>query len=125
MAADFMQRCPDFPDTPFAHQALGQFVVKNGWDVTAENLEAAHAALVRQKVYAPLSVAEQNATWSNNMAASSRQAPGPPPPMLRSNSPDANYREPDLWTEPFEQQRARIIRQQLAEKASGGNLEYR
>lgn len=125
VAADFMQRCPDFPDNPFAHQALGQFVVKNGWDVTAENLEAAHAALVRQKVYAPLTVEEQNATWSNNMAADSRRAAGPPPPMLRSQAPDANQQSTNEWNEPLDRMRARLIRQQLQEKASSNSLEYR
>ena len=60
--ADFMGRCPDFPGTAQAITALSAMIVKNGWDTTPDIIEAAHAHLVRTRVYAPLTPAEQQAT---------------------------------------------------------------
>jgi hypothetical protein len=74
-----MGRCPDFPGTPQAIAALGTMIEANGWETTPDNMEAAHAYLVRTRVYAPLTPVQTD----------SRQQMKPPP-MIRSNSPDGN-----------------------------------
>jgi hypothetical protein len=104
VTADFMARNQDFPGTPEAIEALTVMVAKNGWDPTAENYEVAHNHLVRTRAYAPLTPEQPQ---RNRLA---------PPPMIRSDAPDATNRDLDLWTEPLAAQRARIIREQLAQK---------
>lgn len=117
VAAEFMNMCPDFPNTQPAIDALKKKMEDLGYNYSPQSMIAAHSVLVREnssdpaKGYKPLSAAEQNATWANNMQAASRQQA---PPMIRSGSPDANSQVPDLYKEPLDQMRARLIREQLA-----------
>jgi len=109
VAADFIQQCPDFPNTEASIEALKSKMEKMGYDYTPQSMIAAHMLCLREEAYKPLSVADQNDAWASRMSASNRQ----PPPMLRSSSPDASQQTPDLYKEPLDQMRSRLIREQL------------
>lgn len=112
VAADFISQCPDFPNNDASIEALKTKMEKMGYDYTPQSMIAAHMLCLREESYKPLSLQEQNQTWANNMNASNR---GTPPPMIRSNSPE-NQQPVDLWNEPLDKQRERIIREQLAQQ---------
>ena len=77
----FLAAAPDFPNTDQSIQALEQIINQNRWDWTPENMLAAHALAVRQGLYQPLSVAEQNGNWEQGLReASKRPTPPPMPP---------------------------------------------
>lgn len=76
LAMEFSVRCPDFPATPEASDAVVNIVQNNGWDYTADNLQAAHLLAVQNHVYQPISPEQPQVV---------RQAP---PPMLRGTNPE-------------------------------------
>jgi len=100
IAANFMNACPDFPNTPEAIAAISKRLEDNKWDYTPQSMIAAHSMLLREnaqdptKGYKPLTPEEQNASWEQGLRASNRQ----PPPMLRSGSPESNPGGFDPWT---------------------------
>lgn len=112
VAADFIQQCPDFPNSEASIEALKTKMEKMGYDYTPQSMIAAHMLCLREEAYKPLSVQDQNETWANRMAASGR---GNPAPMIRSNSPE-QAQTIDLYKEDLNAQRARIIKEQLAER---------
>jgi hypothetical protein len=97
LAASFMQRCPDFPNTPEASDALVELAGQLGLPPTAEGLEAAHLMALRRGLYQPV-------------AAPAAQTPRPtPPPMLSSSAPAPSTGAPtdaDLRSMPMDQLRA-------------------
>lgn len=85
LAASFMQRCPDFPNTPEASEALMKLQGDMNLPQTPDGLEAAHLLAVRRGLYAPL-------------------PPTPPPtarptpaPMLNTGSAPQNTTTEDPW----------------------------
>lgn len=116
VAANFLNACPDFPNTPESIESLSGTIEKLGWDFSPQSMIAAHALLVREnaqdgtKGYKPLTIEEQNAQWANNMAAASRQSP---PPMVRSTAPDNRGQENDPWKVPLNDLRSLAIRAEL------------
>jgi hypothetical protein len=115
-ASTFLQSCPDFPNTEEASNALAAIVTQNGWDFSAQNMEAAHHLAVKHGVYQPLPPEAVNATWEQNLRASNRPVA---PPMISSKSPDGNqtgYNPWDTKQVPLADLRAAAIRQQLEGK---------
>jgi len=110
VAADFMNACPDFPNTQPAIDAISKKVEEMGYDYTPQSMIAAHMLCMREDKYKPLTAEEQNSTWANNMQAASRRQE---PPMLRSGSPDANAQNFDPHKVPLNELRERVIREQL------------
>lgn len=118
-AADFLNACQDFPNTPAAIEALSKRIEENGWNFDPQSMIAAHAMLTREhamdptKGYAPLTQQQINEQWAGNMQAASR---GTPPPMIRSNSPDANAQGFNPWDTKnvkLDDLRSMAIRQEL------------
>lgn len=94
IAGDFLNRCQDFPNTPEAIAELSKKLDENKWDYTPQSMIAAHSLCLREDKYKGLTPEEINASWANNMQASSRQAP---PPMIRGGSPDSQPKADDPW----------------------------
>jgi hypothetical protein len=107
-ATTFFTRCPDFPGTEEAIAALDNIVRTHNWQPTPENLQAAHALAVQNRVYQPLSAAEIRQTMGAEPPA--RIAP---PPMLRGNSPDVMSPPLDPRNMPIDQLRREAIKQEL------------
>ena len=84
LATRFCADCPDFPSTPEAVNALTSIVENNGWQWSAESLQAAHALAVRNHIYEPLT-AEQIQAANGVMPQQNRPTP---PPMLQGNNPE-------------------------------------
>lgn len=119
----FQSAHPEFPDTPEANDALVKYVEEKyqvnldhislaNPEQAAALMEGGHLALVQRGVYKPMNADEQNQTLVNKSSARERAAA---PPMIRSNS-NEQTQGIDLYAEPLEQQRQRIIREQLAER---------
>jgi hypothetical protein len=119
VATNFMQQCPDFPNTPESISALSKKVESMGWDFSPQSMIAAHSVLVREhtsdatKGYAPLTPSQQNEAWAGQMAAANRQAP---PPMLNSRAPDSQQgREDNPYAMKMEDLRQAAIKQALGQ----------
>ena len=115
-SSNFLAAAPDFPNTDQSIAALEQIINQNRWEWTPENMQAAHALAVRQGLYQPLSVSDQNANWEQDLRESNKRPT--PPPMVSSGNPDVTFRSPsqhELYTMPVAELRAMTIRQQLGE----------
>jgi len=111
----FFANHPEYPNTDQANDAIEQIINRNGWEWTADSMAAAHALAVQNRVYQPLS--QQEIAISNGYTPEAHRRA--PPPMVNSNNPDTNTPPLDLWTEPLDQQRKRILAAQRAELAGG------
>jgi hypothetical protein len=116
LSSSFHSRNQDFPNTDKAVEALEAVCKANNWDMeNIDNLSNAHAVAVRHRLYEPL---------SQDQIRASVAGPEPvrrpvPPPIPRSSAADSQVTELNLWTEPFDQQRKRILAAQRAELAGG------
>jgi hypothetical protein len=113
--SQFFMEHPEYPNTDQANNALEQIINRNGWEWTPDAMAAAHALAVQHRVYQPLS--QQEIAVANGYAPEAHRRT--PPPMIKSNNPDTNAPPIDLWTEPLDQQRKRILNAQRAELAGG------
>ena len=117
LSSSFHSRNQDFPNTDQAVEALEAVCRANNWDMeNIDNLSNAHAVAVRHGLYQPLSQEQIRASYAG---------PEPthrptPPPMIKSNNPDTNTPPINLWTEPLDEQRKRILNAQRAELAGRG-----
>ena len=99
LAASFMQRCPDFPNTPEASQIIvgtdtePGLLQQMGLPATPDGLEAAHLIAVRRGLYKPIPP-----------PVSASQRPTPAPMLNTQGSPQANA-EPDLYSMPMDKLR--------------------
>jgi hypothetical protein len=114
LAMDFSQRCPDFPGTEQASDALVNIVKANNWQYNADSLQAAHLLAVQNHVYQPLSAEAIQAANGNAPQMSRATAP----PMLRGNSPDSTP-PIDPHNIPMDQLRKAAIRQELERSGPG------
>ena len=112
--AQFFSEHPDYPQTPQSDNALEQIINRNGWEWTPDSMAAAHALAVQHRVYQPLS--QQEIAVANGYAPQVHRPT--PPPIPRAGSPE-NVEPINLWTEPMDQQRKRILNAQRAELAGG------
>jgi hypothetical protein len=74
IASDFLTRCPDYPNTPEAEQALTVTIGKMGWQYTPETMAAAHAYAVHQGFYRPLT---QDQQWAAMGIEQTQSRPAP------------------------------------------------
>ena len=112
---DFFAADPEYPNTDQANAALEQIINRNGWEWNADTMAAAHALAVQTRVYQPLT--QEEIAVSNGYAPPAHRRA--PPPMVNSNNPDTNAPAVDLWSEPLDQQRKRILAAQRAELQGG------
>lgn len=109
IAHEFAQACPDFPGTEEAQQTLYRYmhdagmvaVVPNGTDAdgnpksrvvgeTAAKLKAAHAACLREGLYTPLTLEEQQSALASSPQPAGARPPQPPPVPSPSSSRGAS-----------------------------------
>jgi len=122
VAARFLGEHPEFPNSPEAINALDAVLKSNNVEYTPGNMSLAHAAAVRDGLYAALTQEE----IAESMGVPPRTTRPTPPPMIRSGSPDVSAWQSgnhDPQTMPLEELRKKIIREQLAGKDS--SLSYR
>jgi hypothetical protein len=115
IVSQFFMEHPEYPNTDQANNALETIINRNGWEWTPDSMAAAHALAVQGRAYQPLS--QQEIAVANGYAPEVRRPS--PPPIPRSGSPDNNAAPFDLWTEPLDQQRKRILAAQRAELTGG------
>ena len=115
IVSEFFAAHPEYPNTDQANNALETIINRNGWEWTPDSMAAAHALAVQHRVYQPLS--QQEIAVANGYAPEAHRPV--PPPIPRSGSPDNNAPAFDLWTEPLDQQRKRILAAQRAELTGG------
>ena len=115
LAMNFATRCPEFPGTPEASDALVSIVQANGWQYNVDSLQAAHLLAVQNHVYTPLN-AEAQAAANGHVTQPSR--PGAPP-MLQGSNPEITHAVPNPFEMPLQDLRKAAIRQQL--EANGPN----
>jgi hypothetical protein len=108
-AMEFMSRCPDFPQTEQANQALLGIVEANGWQYTPDNMQAAHLLAVQNHVYQPLTQEQIQAATG----VAPQQSRATPPPMIRGNSADVGNPPQDPYNMPMDQLRKADIKQEL------------
>jgi hypothetical protein len=113
--SQFFYEHPEYPNTDQANNALEKIINRNNWEWTPDTMAAAHALAVQHRVYQPLS--QQEIAVANGYAPQVHRPT--PPPILRSNAADSQPTELNLWTEPLDQQRKRILAAQRAELAGG------
>jgi hypothetical protein len=116
IVSQFFSEHPDYPQTPQSDAALEQIINRNGWEWTPDTMAAAHAISVQNRVYQPLS--QHEIQLANGGYAPEVHRPTPPP-IPRAGSPENAAAPIDLWTEPLDQQRKRILNAQRAELAGG------
>ncbi len=109
VAANFLQSCQDFPNTPEAIEALSKKIDDNKWDFSPQSMIAAHTMCVRENQYKALTPDEINQTWANNMQAATTRSS--PPPMIRSNNPEGNSSANDPWSMPLDNLRKAALAQ--------------
>ena len=112
-STSFLAAAPDFPNTDQSIAALEQIINQNRWDWTPENMQAAHALAIRQGLYQPVPVQEQNGNWEQGLRESNKRPV--PPPMPSSNSADAFRQQENLYEIPLTELRKQVIRAQLGE----------
>ena len=88
LAMNFAARCPDFPGSTEASDALVSIVQANGWDYNVDSLQAAHLLAVQNHVYTPLN-AEAQAAANGHVTQLSRPSA---PPRLRGQQPGDHTR---------------------------------
>ena len=115
IVSEFFSLHPEYPNTDQANNAIETIINRNGWEWTPDTMAAAHALAVQNRAYQPLS--QQEIALANGYAPEAHRPV--PPPIPRSGSPDNNAPPFDLWTEPLDQQRKRILNAQRAELAGG------
>jgi hypothetical protein len=115
IVSQFFLEHPEYPNTDQANNAIETIINRNGWEWTPDSMAAAHALAVQHRVYQPLS--QQEIAVANGYAPEVRRPT--PPPIPRSNAADSQVTELNLWTEPFDQQRKRILAAQRAELEGG------
>jgi hypothetical protein len=116
LSSSFHSRNQDFPNTEQAVEALEAVCRANNWDMeNIDNLSNAHAVAVRHGLYQPLSQEQIRAS----VAGPEPVRRPAPPPIPRSNAADSQATELNLWTEPLDQQRKRILAAQRAELEGG------
>ena len=109
LAMNFASRCPDFPGTTEASDALVSIVQGNGWQYNVDSLQAAHLLAVRNHVYVPLSAEAQQAANGNAAPMSRPNAP----PMLQGSNPEFTNAPPDPYNMPLGDLRKQAIKQEL------------
>jgi hypothetical protein len=117
LAMNFASRCPDFPGTPEASDALVSIVQANGWQYNLDSLQAAHLLAVQNHVYTPLS---SEALQAANGYATPMSRPTAPP-MLQGSNPEITHAVSSPYDMPMQDLRKAAIRQQL----EGGGPNYR
>jgi hypothetical protein len=118
-AADFMQRCQDFPNTDQAIEALGTIIENQGWEWTPDAMEIAHTMAVRNGIYKPLTQQQISEEWAQAMGMENQQARrGTPPPMLRGSAPDS-HGDPDA-NNPWKMGLADLRKAAIAQELNGG-----
>lgn len=119
-AAVFLAQNPDFPNNDQSIAALDQILASNGLEYNPQHMAMAHQYAVQNRIYEPLSQADQEAAVG--MAVQSRRPT--PPPMIRTGNPERGWQgENDPYKIPLEDLRKQAIRQQLEGKTT--SLEYR
>jgi len=113
--SQFFMEHPEYPNTDQANNAIETIINRNGWEWTPDNMAAAHLLAVQHRVYQPLS--QQEIALANGYAPQVQRPT--PPPIPRAGSPENATTELNLWTEPMDQQRKRILNAQRAELAGG------
>jgi hypothetical protein len=109
LALNFTARCPDFPGTPEASDAVVSIVQANGWQYNLDSLQAAHLLAVQNRVYTPLS-GEALQAANGNVSQPSRPSA---PPMLGGSNPEITHSVPNPFEMPLQDLRKAAIRQQL------------
>jgi hypothetical protein len=109
--SQFFYEHPEYPNTDQANNALETIINRNGWEWTPDSMAAAHALAVQNRVYQPLS--QQEIALANGYAPQVRRPT--PPPIPRSSAADSQATELNLWTEPLDQLKKRILAAQRAE----------
>ena len=109
LAMNFAARCPEFPGTPEASDAVVSIVQANGWDYNVDSLQAAHLLAVQNHVYTPLN-AEAQAAANGYAAPMSRPSA---PPRLPGSNPEITHSVPSPYEMPIQDLRKAAIRQQL------------
>jgi hypothetical protein len=109
LAMNFASRCPDFPGTPEASDALVSIVQANGWQYNVDSLQAAHLLATRNHVYEPLSAEAQQASSGHIPQVHRPSAP----PMLQGNNPEIAHAVPSPYDMPMHDLRKAAIRQEL------------
>jgi hypothetical protein len=107
LAMDFCARCPDFPATPEASDAIANIVESQGWQWNADSLQAAHLLAVQNHMYQPISPEEPQVT---------RPAP---PPMLRTNNPEISFAQQSPYEMNLADLRKAAIKQELERNTPG------
>lgn len=109
VAAEFMDQCPDFPNTQDSINKLAQKMDAMGYDYTPQSMIAAHMLCLREGSYKPLTDQEIQST------VGVRTAPVPPP-MIRSGSPDSQQSGEDLSTMPLDKLREKYMKDYFAQQ---------
>jgi hypothetical protein len=106
LSSSFQSQNQDFPNTTQAVEALEAVCRANNWDMeNIDNLSAAHAVAVRQRLYQPLS--QQEIALANGYPPEVRRPV--PPPIPRGGSPESATPVQDLYEMPLDQLRKQIL----------------
>lgn len=128
--ADFQAKCPDFPNTDEASDAVVKRAMQDFEVQDFDRLSqfdprkatnymiAAHRACVAEGVYQALNREQQLAASNEEALAAQRGSRPTPPPLVPSGNPEAGTPQFDPWAKDvkLEDLRAAAIRQQLGEK---------
>lgn len=110
VVGEFINRRPEYPNTPEANDALEKYITENKWDFSVQSLMAASDTLIRDGKINALTGDEQNAAWSRNLQASNTSGDSgrpKPPPMLPSGTTNGG------GTETWEQKAAKMSLDEL------------
>ena len=103
--SQFFMEHPEYPNTDQANNALETIINRNGSEWTPDSMAAAHALAVQHRVYEPLS--QQEIAVANGHAPEAHRPV--PPPMIKSNAPDSQPQETDLYRMPLDQLRKQAL----------------
>ena len=112
-ATEFFTKCPDFPATEQANEAIGAIVETMHLPLTGEGFQAAHAIAVQRGMYQPIS---KEALQQAQYGAQPHRATAPP--MLRGNNPEMLSSQ-NPYDMPLSELRKQAINQELNKSGPG------
>lgn len=86
VSQQFLAEHPEFPNDKLAADKLTETLTELGLPMTTRNLSVAHADCMARKIYAPLTVEQQQASLTGGGGARAGQPPPNPPAGTRSET---------------------------------------
>jgi hypothetical protein len=107
LSMEFQSRCPDFPGTQQAADAVVGIIEQSGLDYTPDNLALAHQHALRSGMYQALRPDEIQASYSPQRHDQSRRVPPPPPAGSAPTSDEGG----NPWATATDDLRRRVLSQ--------------